>query len=121
MGCSGTTSRLRLDWSEKKSHSSPMKARSITFTKNHFSSVVREVQEGATYLVCDHDRPVAVLSPVVAGNDVSDKHLMAMERDGLVRRGEGVLRADFFTDALPGAERVTGVVDALLEERDTGR
>jgi antitoxin (DNA-binding transcriptional repressor) of toxin-antitoxin stability system len=99
-----------------------MKAKSITYTKNHFSAVVREVQEGVTYLVCDHDKPVAVLSPVVeAGDDIGKQNLIAMEKDGLVRRGKGVLSADFFAAQLPGAGSGCSVVDALLEERETGR
>ena len=78
--------------------------------------------EGVSYLVCDHEKPVAVLSPVQGvGEDVCRRNLAAMEKSGLVRRGSGKLPADFFCGELPASRSGASVVDALLEEREDGR
>lgn len=99
-----------------------MKSKSITYTKNHFSALVREVQEGASYLVCDHGRPVAVLEPVCASDaDVSRRNMADMEKSGIVKRGKAKLSRDFFSGELPTAGDGASVVDALLEEREQGR
>ena len=99
-----------------------MKSQSITYTKNHFSAVVREVRAGASYMVCEHGRPVAVLAPVPgADDDVAHRNLADMEKSGLVRRGKARLPRTFFSDELPALRDGASAVGALIEEREGGR
>jgi len=99
-----------------------MKSKSITYTKNHFSAVVREVREGVSYLVCDNGEPVAVLGPVCASDGSADAgSLASMAKNGLIKRGCRKLPEDFFTAEIPQVESGAGVVDALLAEREQGR
>ena len=74
----------------------------------------------------DRDTPIAEIVPLTKGNAVSkqdrdEERLARLERKGAIRRGTGDLAAWFKTHKpieIPGG---AGVLQALLEERETGR
>jgi prevent-host-death family protein len=97
-----------------------MKTASITEAKNQLSSLIDQVRAGETITILDRGTPVARLEPVTADPD-QDGRLRRLIRAGVVRAPE---RTDLveILDGLPTApsSRVS-VVDALVDERRTGR
>ena len=89
--------------------------------KNQLSALLELVKAGETVLITDRGTPVARLEAVSAAEDW-DARMARLERAGLVRRGSGDPRRILdmpLPKPEPGAERA--VLDALLEERRTGR
>lgn len=98
-----------------------MKTLSITYTKNHFSALIREVQHGASILVCDYGKPVARLESVMMGDrGVSDGALEELEKRCLIRRPRRMLNQEFLEEAPIKTSDGSSVVEALLRERDSG-
>jgi len=99
-----------------------MKQAKISELKNHLSRYLAYVRKGGRVRVFDRDRPIADLVPLTGagGADPSAAiDLARLERLGIVRRGEGELSEEFLSRSLPRAR--ASVVDALLEERRSGR
>jgi prevent-host-death family protein len=98
-----------------------MKKASITEAKNNLSALIDGVKGGSVVLIVDRGRPVARLEPVTAGRDGDeDARLLRLVRDGIVRPRRNAPPRSLFIDP-PQAEPGASVVDALLEERRTGR
>ena len=99
-----------------------MKAHSITYTKNHYSALIKEVQHGASILVSDYGKPVARIEAVDAvDRGVGEGRLESLEKNGLVRRPRRHLSAGFWDIAPVRTSDRSSVVSALLEERESGR
>lgn len=98
-----------------------MKSAKISELKNNLSKFLAYVRRGGTVRVFDRDRPVADLVPCRAGENgpAAEAVLAELERAGVVRRGTGVLPADFLSKTLPVARR--SVLAALLDERAESR
>jgi prevent-host-death family protein len=94
-----------------------MRTATITEVKNGLSALIDRVRAGESILVTDRGRPVAVIEPVA---DI-DERLARLERDGVLKPGSGELPASLLTTAAPAIRGRTSAVDALLEERRTGR
>jgi prevent-host-death family protein len=94
-----------------------MERASISQIKNHLSSYLKKVRAGQTILVLDRDQPVARIEPAAIADDPQGR-VAALA-------GQGVLKLP--TQPLPfrmlkSAPRIrAGVLEALLEERRTGR
>ncbi len=90
--------------------------------KNNLSRYLTYVQRGGRVTVFNRDVPVAELIPVgTAGSEKGgplDAHLHRLEREGVVRRGTGHVPPELRN---PPRGKPSGVLDALLEERATGR
>lgn len=99
-----------------------MKVTSITETKNRLSALIDEVKRGETIVILDRGRPVArIVSAVDPAMDQDDGRLLRLERAGAIRRGEGDLDISF-VDTLPVLPAdCESPLQALLEERETGR
>jgi prevent-host-death family protein len=97
-----------------------MKKASISEAKNTLSALLDRVKRGATVLIVDRGRPVARLEPIGDGAG-SDGRLAQLVREGLARPPRGPLPPDVFT-APPHARagRLTPL-DAVLDERASGR
>lgn len=96
-----------------------MKEAKITEVKNQLSRYLDLVRQGETIRILDRNTPIAHIVPIGdAGTeqDAGDAPLAEMERKGLVRRGSRKLDEEILR-ALPSG-KVTGAVDALLEDRD---
>jgi len=89
----------------------------VSELKNQLSRYLDYVRHGETVLVLDRKIPVAELRPF--SGKVSNGKLAALERKGLIRRGGSRLPKKFFKEILGGKR--SGVLKALLEERDQGR
>ena len=94
-----------------------MKKASVSELKNQISRYLDSVKHGETVLVLDRRVPVAELKPVT-GQSSSGK-LIALERKGIIRLGSGKISEKFFKEKLSGKR--AKILDALLEERETGR
>jgi prevent-host-death family protein len=94
-----------------------MKQAKVSDLKNQLSRYLDYVRHGETVLVVDRNTPVAELRPL--SEETSHGKLAALERKGIVRRGQNRLPRKFFKEILGG--KGSGVLKALLEEREQGR
>ncbi len=75
------------------------------------------MRNGETILVLDRKTPVAELRPV--SQEAASGKLGALERKGIVHRGNSRLPNKFFKQAL--GDKRAGVLKALLDERERER
>ncbi len=97
-----------------------MKTASITDLKNGLSSYIDRVKAGNSVLVTDRGVPVAVLEPVTSQVH-ADERLAHLEREGVIRRGSRAVPLELLRTPGPKPGDGLSVVDALIEERRTGR
>jgi len=98
-----------------------MDVASITEAKNRLSALIDRVRGGATVLILDRGVPVARLEPVTRRDEDSDAVLARLERAGLVRRGTAPPPLELIATPPPQPQRGASAVEALLEERRSGR
>ena len=99
-----------------------MRRSTITETKNQLSALLDRVRHGEMVLIVDRGRPVARLEPVLGGGaDDADGRLARLERRGVIRRGQTPPPKAAILRRFAGRRRVSGVLEALLEERRRGR
>jgi len=97
-----------------------MKTATVTEAENRLSSLIDQVRAGETITILDRGTPVARLEPVVACAE-QDGRLRRLARAGVVRPAERSDLRDLLA-SLPAAPVVrASIVDALLEERRSGR
>ena len=94
---------------------------SISEAKAKLSALLDRVKAGETVTITDRGVPVAQLAPLPNGSDVDwNARLDRLERAGLITRPKGPpLDVEAFLAA--PRPRIDGVLDALLEERRSGR
>ncbi len=97
-----------------------MKTATITEAKNGLSSLIDRVRAGDSILILDRGIPVARLEPIAPHPD-STGRIRRLQRAGLVRSGTARPPLDLIRTPPPDPGEDAGVVDALLEERRTGR
>ena len=96
-----------------------MKKVSVADLKNNLSRYLAYVRRGGRIVVYRRDEPVAELTSVDRQrHGVEAARLRGLERQGIVRMGSGSLPEALRT---PPDGRPSGVLDALLRERKTGR
>jgi prevent-host-death family protein len=99
-----------------------MRVASITEAKNTLSALLDRVRAGQSVLIVDRGVPVARLEPVPATGESSDAARLArLERAGLVRRGTAPPPLALIASPPPRPRKGASAVEALLEERRTGR
>ena len=99
-----------------------MKTASISELKNRLSAYVDLVRQGETVLLTDRDRPVARIVPLEPGSKASDDSRLAdLERRGILRRARRTGTARLLLSAPPRLPGGVSVLEALLEDRRTGR
>lgn len=87
--------------------------------RNQLSRFLALVRRGETLRVFDRDVPIAQIVPIVQGDALQPagaESLIALERQGVLRRGSGRIPREILAKDPPG--RVTGVLAALLDERE---
>ncbi|MFZ0247947.1 type II toxin-antitoxin system Phd/YefM family antitoxin [Candidatus Binatus sp.] len=102
-----------------------MKKAKIAQLRNSFSRYLDHVRAGGSVLVYDRDTPIAEIVPLTRSKtrskkDRDEERLARLERKGSIRRGSGDLAAWLKTHKpieIPGG---AGVLQALLEERESG-
>jgi len=100
-----------------------MKTATITEAKNQLSALIDRAKHGETIVITDRGRPVARLVSAVSGaaDDVEGR-LARLERRGGLRRATAPPPGALISKKKAHrAKRVSGVLDALLEERRKGR
>jgi prevent-host-death family protein len=97
-----------------------MKTATVTQVKNGLSALLDEVKGGTTVLITDRGVPVARIEPVHAPDDPSGR-MERLVRAGIVRPGDGSLPPEILAGPTVTLRRGASVVDALIEERRTGR
>jgi len=97
-----------------------MKTASVTETKNQLSALLDRVRAGESVLILDRGVPVARLEPVV-GMDDADARVARLERAGILKRGTGTFPLQEILRPGPALPPGVSAVEALLEERRSGR
>ena len=92
----------------------------ITEAKNHLSSLIDRVQAGESIVILERGRPVARLEPVHGYAD-STGRLARLERAGVIRIGTAAPPVERLRRPAPTLPQGVSVVEALLEERRSGR
>ena len=102
-----------------------MKKAKIAQLRNGLSRYLDHVRAGGTVLVYDRETPIAEIVPLAKSKsrnkkDIDEERLARLERQGSITRGTGDLAAWLKTHKpieIPGG---AGVLEALLEERESG-
>lgn len=71
-----------------------MRSVKIADLKNRLTQYLREVRKGQEIVVCDRNRPIAKIVPLVLDEDADRAALVA---EGLLRPGQGTLPRSFWT------------------------
>lgn len=100
-----------------------MKTATVTESKNSLSELLRAAKAGKGVLILDRDVPVARLEPVVADALPDDVRLLALERQGLIRRPQesGAIGEKLKRLPAPRVKAGKSAVAALLAEREEAR
>ena len=102
-----------------------MKKAKIAELRNGLSRYLDHVRAGGSVIVYDRDTPIAEIVPMTrrknrSKKDLDEERLARLERRGAIRRGTGDFGEWLKTHKpikIPGG---AGVVEALLEDRESG-
>lgn len=97
-----------------------MKTATITEAKNGLSALIDRVRSGETIVILDRGTAVARLEPLTAHRDPTGR-LRRLERAGVVRTGVASPPLDLIREAAPTVAAGASVLEALIEERRSGR
>ena len=92
----------------------------ITEAKNRLSALIDRVQAGESIVILERGRPVARLEPIVGYDDPTGR-LARLERAGLIKVGTGAPPLERLRRPAPKLPPGVSVVEALIEERRSGR
>lgn len=98
-----------------------MRVVTVTEAKNRLSALLDHVRAGESILIVDRGIPVARLESATTAPDEQDGRLKRLERAGLISRASAPPPAAIPIAELPRPRGGASVVEALLEERRTGR
>lgn len=107
-------------WSET-ARIARMKRATITEAKNRLSALLAQVRAGETIVIVDRGVPVARLEPAAALIDDVEGRIARLERGGMLRPARDAPPIDVVREQPPTLERGGSVLEALLDERRTGR
>jgi prevent-host-death family protein len=96
-----------------------MKIATVTETKNRLSALLKLVRAGETVVVVDRGIPVARIEPAVTGEP--DGRIARLEREGVIRRATSAPPVELIATPPPKATDGVSVLEALIEERRSGR
>lgn len=97
-----------------------MKTATITQAKNQLSALIDQVQAGETIVILERGRAVARLEPVAGQTDPSGR-LARLERAGLIKSGTGAPPLDLIRTPGPSLGPGNSLVEAVIDERRSGR
>ena len=98
-----------------------MKTATVTEAKNRLSALLAEVRAGETILIVDRGVPVARIEGVRSRSGDDTGRLERLYRAGLLRPPEAEFPRSIVTEDPPALPPGISAVDALIEERRTGR
>ena len=96
-----------------------MRTATVSQLKVSLSAYLRQVKAGEELVITERGRPIARLQPLSSSAPLPE-HLKAMEKKGLLKRGEKPLPADFWEMPRPSDPQST-VLSGVLREREEGR
>ncbi len=99
-----------------------MKKAKIGELRNGLSRYLDHVRAGGRVLIYDRDTPIAEIVPLSKSNrkkDRDEERLARLERKGLITRGKGDMLEWLKNRQI--VHSATSLVDAILEERESGR
>jgi prevent-host-death family protein len=97
-----------------------MRTTTITEAKNGLSALLKRVRAGETVLITDRGIPIARIEPVRAPDDPTGR-LERLVRTGVVEPGTGELPPEILSGPTVRTSKGGSVLDALVDERRTGR
>jgi prevent-host-death family protein len=97
-----------------------MKRATITQAKNGLSALIDLVKGGESVVITDRGRAVAMLEPMGTAPD-PDGRLLRLQRAGLVRVGTGAVPDKLLRTPPPPLKPGSSAVEAILDERRSGR
>jgi prevent-host-death family protein len=97
-----------------------MNTATITEAKNGLSALIDRVRSGESILILDRGVPVARLEPIAAFPDPTGR-LHRLERVGVIRVGGAPPPLDLLRAPAPALVPGASSVEALLDERRSGR
>jgi len=97
-----------------------MKTTTITDAKNGLSALIDRVKAGDSVLILDRGVPVARLEPVPSNMDPSGR-LRRLERSGVIRPGSAAPPIELLRTPPPVPAANASAIDALLDDRRSGR
>ena len=104
------------------SYFSHVKKATITEAKNQLSALIDRVRHGETIVITDRGRPVArLVSALTGAAQDPDGRLARLERRGGLRRATALPPRALIARKMSPTKRPSGVLGALLEERQEGR
>jgi antitoxin (DNA-binding transcriptional repressor) of toxin-antitoxin stability system len=97
-----------------------MSVATISYTKNNLSAILEKVKAGDTCVILDRDKPIAQIIKIDESEDARCERLIAQGKmlppKRKLKAGEKIILPDPIQQP-PGVS----VLEALLEERRTGR
>lgn len=93
----------------------------ITEAKNSLSALIDRVRGGESVLIVDRGIPVARLESAVGSDPDGSGRLARLARAGVVRAAEKAPAAEMLSTAPPSLRAGASALDALLDERRSGR
>jgi prevent-host-death family protein len=97
-----------------------MKTTTITEAKNGLSALIDRVRSGESILILDRGVAVARLEPVAVFPDPTGR-LRRLERTGVIRVGDAPPPLDLLRTPAPPLAPGASAVQALIDERRSGR
>jgi prevent-host-death family protein len=98
-----------------------MNQATISYTRNHLSSILDRVRAGETILITDRQRPVARLEPV-SGTGAGNPKSASLVRRGLIRPARRRLSVKALRALpLPESSGKGDILSAFLAGREEGR
>ena len=103
-----------------------MKKAKIAELRNGLSRYLDHVRAGGSVIIYDRDTPIAEIVPLKRSKarskeDLDEERLQRLERKGAIRRGTGDMAEWFKTHKPIEVPEGASVLQALLEERESGR
>lgn len=99
-----------------------MKTATLTETKNRLSALIDQVRHGETILILDRGRAVARLASVLAEESPSPEgRVDRLERQGILHRARAPKSSRLFDRPRPRPRGGASILEALLDERRSGR
>lgn len=99
-----------------------MKTATLTEAKNRLSALIDQVCHGETILILDRGRAVARLTSVLAEEgSAPEGRVERLERQGILRRAQAPKSLHLFHRPRPNPSEGGSILEALLEERRSGR
>lgn len=96
-----------------------MKLATVTQAKNGLSALLDRVKAGESIVITERGRPIARIEPMTATSD-ADGRLDRLERAGILRRGLAPPPIDLMREPPPKLTGGASIIDAVLEERESG-